>query len=245
MNSSKSTRDSLFGGKLTILQPRKGYRFALDAVILAGLCVPRKSDTIVDLGTGCGVVPLILSYRKEGKFIYGVEIQESLAEFATRNVAINGMEDHVKIIAGDMRKVSEYFSHGSIDMVVSNPPYRKIKTGRINPDVEKAQARHEVLGSLLDVFKAAGYLLKPLGRLVVIYPAFRLAHLCVQAIFHNFAPKRLTPIFSSPGEEAQLVVLECRKGGGEELKIAPPFYIYDKSGEYSPEMTKLYKKEKQ
>ncbi len=234
------TEDCLFGGKLRILQPRKGYRFAIDAVLLAGLCNAKKNDLIVDLGTGCGVIPLILAHRQLGKKITGLEIQPTLARIAWENVRINKMEEKIRIITGDIKKVAEYLPSEETNLVVSNPPYRKVKTGRVNPNEEKARARHELLGSLEDVLVAAKYLLKTGGRLVVVYPAFRLAHLSERMVSHGYAPKKLTVIFSAPGENAQLVVMEGRKGGGEELHVVPPFFIYGTGGEYSPEMERLY-----
>ncbi len=234
------TEDSLFGGRLKILQPVKGYRFALDAVLLAGLSRPLPDENVVDLGTGCGVIPLIFAYRNQGKSITGIEIQEALAELASRNVEINSLKNKVKILKGDFKKIREYLPPEEADLVVSNPPYRKVRTGRINPNEEKALARHEILGSVEDVLKAAKYLLKTKGRLATIYPAYRLAHLISAASKTGFEPKKLTVIYSAPGQSACLVYMEARKGGGEELHIDPPFYIYDASGDYSPQMKVLY-----
>lgn len=242
MNREDVTEDALFDGRLKILQPRRGYRFALDAVLLAGLCRPGQNDEIADLGTGCGVIPLIMAFRGQGKFITGMEIQESLAKLAAENVKINKMEERIRIVHGDFREVEKYFPAEQTDLVICNPPYRKVKTGRINPNEEKALARHEILANLDDVLNAARYLLKTKGRLSIIYPATRLAHLCNRIMKYGFEPKRLTIIYSAPGEGAQLVYLDSRKGGGEELHIDPPFFVYDGKGNYSEEMKRLYEK---
>ncbi len=241
MSRCDVTEDALFQGNLKILQPRKGYRFALDAVLLAGFCDAGPEDFVVDLGTGCGVVPLILAYRNQSKSIVGIEIQDSLAKLASENVKLNCMESKIRIIHGDFKEINAFLDSEQADLVVTNPPYRKVNTGRVNPNEEKALARHEFLASLDDVFRASRYLLKTKGRLGIIYPAFRLAHLCNKAVEHGFEPKKLIIIYSFPGESARLVYMEARKGGGEELYVAPPFFIYSEKGSYTSEMQKLYK----
>ncbi len=240
MKRDGTTEDSLFDGDLKILQPEKGYRFALDAVLLSGFCNPGLNDIVVDLGTGCGVIPLILAYRNQGKYVIGVEIQESLFLLARENVKINKMENRVRIVHGDFREIKKHLPPESADLVLSNPPYRKLCTGRINPNKERALARHEILATLEDVLEASAYLLKTRGRIGIIYPAFRLAHLIKKAAEAGFEPKKLKIVYSSPGEGARLVYMEARKGGGEELRIDPPFYIYTENGCYTPEMEKLY-----
>ncbi len=244
MSRENTTLDSLFGGQLKILQPIRGYRFAVDAVLLAGFCTPAPTDVVVDLGTGCGVIPLILAYRQKGKRIFGIEIQENLDTLAKKNVEINEMESKVEIIHGDFKQIDRYFSPECADLVVSNPPYRKLNTGRINPGKELALARHEILATLDDVLGASRYLLKTRGRLGLIYPAFRLGYLFSRAIEKGFQPKKLKIVYSSPGQTARLVYVEAVKGGGEELHVDPPFFIYQDNGEYSPEMNRLYSGEK-
>jgi len=127
-----------------------------------------------------------------------------------------------------------------VDLVVSNPPYRCVRSGRINPDGEKAVARHELMGSVGDVFAAASHLLPARGRLGIVYPATRLAHLILEAHRGGFSPKELTVIFSNPADNGRLVYLQCIKGGGEELRINPPFFIYREQGVYTEAMQALY-----
>ena len=196
---------------------------------------------MIDLGTGCGVIPLVLAYRaKTERKIVGVEIQTELAELASKNVDQNNLGDRVEIFRMDLREISSGFEAGCFDLALSNPPYRKTGAGRINPDRQKAVARHELTATIADVYEAARYLLRTGGRVGIVYPATRLANLLRSALDHGFSPKRLTIIHSYPRGPGQLVHLECRKGGGEELRVEKPFYIYGENGLYSDAMQKLY-----
>lgn len=232
--------DSLFDGKLVLYQPRNGYRFSLDAILLAGLTKVRPGEKVIDLGTGCGVIPLILAHRGLQCPVVGIELQEELARLARKNVLENDLSQWVIIEEMDYREVPGRFPCGSFDLVIGNPPYRRLHSGRMNANVQKARARHEITASVDDLFAAGKYLLPPGGRLAVIYPSVRLGHLLVTAETHGFAAKELTVVYSRAGSAARLVHLECRKGGGEELMVSPPFYIYGAEGAYTPAMQRLY-----
>ncbi len=234
------TVDSLFNGRVILRQPKEGYRFSLDAILLAGLTRVEAGDRVMDLGTGCGVVAIVFAHRGQARQIVGLELQEELAGLARWNVAENGLENHVKIDAMDYRRVSAHYPSGSFDLLVANPPYRRLQAGRMNPHGQKARARHELTGSVREVFAAARHLLPVGGRVALIYPAVRLVHLVVSAEEHGFAPKELTMIHSDPSGTGRLVHVECRKGGGEELKVKPPFFIYDEKGAHTHEMQQLY-----
>jgi tRNA1Val (adenine37-N6)-methyltransferase len=237
------TRDALFDGDLLLYQAKGGYRFSMDAVLLAGMTRVQATDRVVDLGTGCGVVPLILAHRERGCVWVGIEIQPDLAELARRNVAANGWDTRIHILEMDFREVSGHFGPGAFDLVVSNPPYRRLTSGRINPNPQRAVARHELMASLEDVCAAASFLLSDGGRMALVYPASRLAHLMVVIYRHGFAPKRLTCIHSRQQSPATLIHLECRKGGGEELQVEPPLYVYQADGQLSETVRKLYQDE--
>lgn len=234
------TRDALFGGKLTVFQASGGYRFSLDAVILAGLTRVRPLDRVVDLGTGCGVALLLMAFRGQGSQLTGVEIQPGLAALARENVIANGFDEKIRIVEADFRDLGGCLPAASTDLVVSNPPYRRACSGRVNPDPEKAMARHELAGSVVDVLAAASYLLPARGRLCLVYPAARLDHLMCEARRRGFRPKELTVIFSNPTDRGRLVHLHCVKGGGEELRINPPFFIYRGAGVLTEAMQALY-----
>lgn len=235
------TRDTLFNGKLVIYQYKKGYRFSIDAVILAGLTDSTSRDTVIDLGTGCAVVSLILAIRGKARMITGVEIQEELVEIAKRNVEENGFSRMIEIRHLDIRKIKDHFAPESFDVVVSNPPYRPAKTGRINPQTQRAVARHELSMTLEDLMTVSAYLLKRGGRLSVIYPAWRLDDLIVAASSHRIRPKRLTCIHSDSESHAELVHILATKEGGREMFITPPLFVYEKGEKrYTPQMAKFY-----
>ena len=234
------TLDTIFQGRLKIIQPKQGYRFSIDAVLLAGLTVVRSQDVIVDLGTGCGIVPLLLAFHRSVQHVSGIEIQESLVSMAKRNVLINGFEHLISIVQADLRDLEVTRAGGPMDLVVCNPPYGKLRSGRLNPNSSKAIARHELLATLADVVRTAAQLLHQKGRLAVIYPARRLANLLVEVTSGGFAPKKLTLIHSTLDEEAKLVHLESVKGGGEELQVNKPFAIYGSDGQYTEEMKAIY-----
>lgn len=234
------TRDLLFGGSLVLCQDRHGYRFSIDAVLLAGLTRVKAKDRVMELGTGCGVVLLALAARNLGAHWEGVEIQPRLASLAQKNVDANGLAGRVYIRTMDWKDVHRMCPAQGFDLVVSNPPYRRAFSGRINPDAQKAAARHELKGSVRDMFASAAHLLKHGGRCAVIYPASRLDDLMAAALGAGFRPKRLTLIHSHTQAPASLVHLECLKGAGQELHVAPPFFIYDGTGRYTAAMMRLH-----
>ena len=231
--------ESLFHGRLKILQKAKGYRFSIDAIIL-GHHIPLKDmDTGVDLGTGCGIIPLILAHRSASARLYGIEIQKDLADLASRNVRMNHMEDRITIVHGDMRDFRSYLEPGVVDVVFSNPPYRKVLSGRINPDSERAVARHEIKGTLSDVVSVAEKLLRPSGRLWVIYPAERVADLLAQMRAFRLEPKGLRLVHSRPNLDAELVLAEGRKQAGPGLKVVPPLIVHKEDGGYTEELKEM------
>ena len=234
------TLDVIFQGRLRIIQPAKGYRFSIDSVLLSGLTRVRRHDRVVDLGTGCGVIPLLLALKQAAAHITGIEIQESLAAMAKRNVLANGFDHLISIIQADLRKVHSDVVGKPISLVVSNPPYRKLQSGRLNPNSEKAIARHELLANLADVVRTAVRLLPDKGRLAVIYPARRLPALLGELTAAGFAPKHLTIIYNTLKSEAKLVHVESIRGGGEELRVSKPFAIYKSDGNYTSEMNAMY-----
>jgi tRNA1Val (adenine37-N6)-methyltransferase len=231
--------ESLFHGRVKILQKAKGYRFSIDAVIL-GHHIPLKDMQLgVDLGTGCGIIPLILAHRSSSARLYGVEIQKDLADLASRNVRLNHMEDRITIVHGDMRDFRAYLEPGVVDVVFSNPPYRKVLSGRINPDSERAVARHEIKGTLSDVVSVAEKLLRPSGRLWVIYPAERIADLLAQMRAFRLEPKRLRLVHSRLNLDAELVLAEGRKQGRPGLKVVPPLVVHKEDGGYTEEIKEM------
>jgi tRNA1Val (adenine37-N6)-methyltransferase len=235
------TMDELLEGRLVILQKEKGYRFSLDSLLLASFVRLKKGDRVIDLGTGSGVISIITAQRKECGKVVGVDIQEELVDLARRNVVLNGLQGKVEIFPGDVKKIEDLFVSQAFDVAVFNPPYRKMRSGRINPDEQKSIARHEIRGTLRDFLKASGYVLKRAGRAYVIYPATRMVELLVGMREAGIEPKRMQMVHSHYTTRGEFVLVEGARGGREELKVLPPLVVYTESGEYTGAMNRIFK----
>jgi tRNA1Val (adenine37-N6)-methyltransferase len=230
------SEDHFFNGRLHFSQPREGYRFSIDALIVSSCIKPKPGHRVLDLGTGCGVIPIILAYRHSGIHITGIEIQAELAELARLNVSANGMRDRIHIIEEDMRKLKPRRLSGSVDWVVCNPPYRRPCSGRINPNRQCAIARHEIhidLCQLIDTTKAV---LKRGGCFVAIYPSERLVDLISAMRSAGIEPKWMRSVHSFRGERAKRVLVQGARGGRPDLVICDPLILYDSEGNYSEQV---------
>ena len=236
----KMTRDTFFNGRLTVKQNRTGYRFSIDAVILADRIRPKSGQRVVDLGTGCGIVPLIVGYRFPAACLYGVEIQKELADIASDNVRTNGMETSVKIFYKDIQNLLPAMFDGPVDIVVSNPPFRKASSGRINPNQQRAVARHELRVTLLKVVEKASELLKVSGRFVLIYTSERLVELIAHMRSCQLEPKLVRFIHAQSDSESKLVMIEGIKQSKPGLKVGPPLVIYREDGTYTEEVQAMF-----
>lgn len=232
--------DELLAGSLRIIQPRRGYRFSLDALLLAHFVRMKQGAALLDLGTGSAVIPMILCRRWRCARAVGVEIQRELAGMARRSLELNGLSGDISIVEGDVRSVSELLPARSFDVVTFNPPYRRLRSGRINPAAQKALARHEIHGAVADFLRAAAYAVRPAGRVFAIYPSRRLAELIFQMRRLRLEPKRLRLVHSRPDTEAEFALVEGRPGAGEELKILPPLFIYETAGGYTAAMQEIF-----
>jgi tRNA1Val (adenine37-N6)-methyltransferase len=225
------TLDTFFNGKLQVLQKKKGYRFSIDAILLSQFIKIRKNEKAIDLGTGCGILPLLLSQTTKACSVVAVEIQKGLAELAKENVLLNNLGDQISILQADFRELSRMFPPGCFDVVFSNPPYRKYRSGRVNPVIEKAIARHEIKGTLEDLISIGSYLLPPKGRCYLIYPASRVVDLMFILRNQRLEPKRMRLVHPRLNEEAKFVLIESVKASGVELKIMPPLILHGIEGE--------------
>ncbi len=235
------TLDEIAGGTLKVLQKARGYRFSIDSLLLSHFVRLSPGNNILEMGAGSGVVSLILAGRCAGINIVGIDIQEELVEMAKRSVALNGLGEIIDMRKGDVREVKKLFPAVLFDAVVSNPPYRKINSGRINPVREKALARHEIAGAVGDFLQAAGLVLKTSGRFYVIYPATRMAELICSMRDAGIEPKRLRVVYSNDGGSGKFALVEGVKEGGEELEVMSPLFIYEKKGGYTEEMANIFK----
>lgn len=236
------TADTLFDGRLRCCQHRDGYRFSVDSILLAHFSSPRRSERVLDLGCGCGVVSLIMAFRHPNVYIDCLEIQPALAGLARKNAADNGFSGRMRVFEGDMRDPASLPGPRPYDRVVCNPPYRRRDGSRISRDPEQAAARHEINIDLDGVIAAADRALGIGGRLDLVYPASRGAHLFARLGASVFEPKRLQVVHSYPGSPGKIVLVEAMKKGGEDLEILPPFFIFESpGGEYTAGMAALYR----
>jgi tRNA1Val (adenine37-N6)-methyltransferase len=234
------TLNHFLSGNVKILQKKKGYRFSIDSILLAHFVRLKEGQKVVDLGTGSGVIPIILATKVKSTEIWGMEIQEELAEMAKRNIEMNHLQGRVHILEGDARNLADRMESEGFDIVLTNPPYRKIRSGRLNLQREKAIARHEIKGSLADMAKIASRLLRPKASFYLVYPAVRMADLITCVRESHLEPKRLRLVHPNVGKGAQLILAEAIKGGGLGVEIHPPLFIHDMNGQYSKEMRSIY-----
>lgn len=235
--------DSLFNNRIMIRQPVSGYRFSIDPVLLCHFVTPQQGDHILDLGTGCGVIPLILAYRYGSAInsVTGIEIQTDLAHLAMDN--IRPYASTIKIHHGDLTELCINELRNSADLVVSNPPYTRAESGRLNPDNGKAIARHELKVTLDSLIRSAAASLKNNGRFAAIYPQERLVDLLTTMRFHKIEPRRLRMVHARHGETALRVLIEGVFHGGPDITIEPPLNIYESSDCYSPEVKKMFQED--
>lgn len=227
------THDTFFNGRLHIVQPENGYRYSIDAVLLAALPRLKPGQSLLDLGTGCGIIPLILAFRNPGVRITGVEVQSELARLAAMNAMNNGLQDRVRIIHEDLRRLAPPMVGGPVDWIVSNPPYRRQVSGRINPDAQRALARHEIKVNLQELILAARRLLKTGGRFAIIYPSERVVDLFTEMRRAGLEPKRMQCVHSQTGVDAKLVLVQAVMGGRPGLKIESPLVVFGTDGSYT------------
>jgi tRNA1Val (adenine37-N6)-methyltransferase len=236
---STITTDTFFQGRLSVQQAQAGYRFSIDAVLLAHFIHPLPGETVIDLGTGCGIIPLMLAFRHPQVTLLGIEIQATLADLAVRNVVANGLQDRITILNQDLKDLTTTSLAPGIKWVLSNPPFRKINSGRLNPHAQKAIARHEIRVDLESITAVASRLLSPGGRFASVYPAERLADLltCMRAV--QLEPKQMRMVHSREDSEAKLILVEGIKGGQPGLRVRQPLIIYAAKGTYTAEVNAM------
>ena len=231
---------------------RKGYRliqdpeefcFGIDAVLLSDFAKAAPGNRVLDLGTGTGVIPILMHAREENARYFGLELQEGMAERARRSVQLNGLEQAVTILQGDLRKVEESFPLASMDLVTCNPPYMKAPGGLKNEKESITIARHEVACTLEDVCAAAEKMLKFHGRFCMVHRPQRLVSILEQLRAHHLEPKRLRMVHPYVDKEPTMVLVEAVRGGREELRIAPPLVIYQQPEVYTEEILRIYSEE--
>lgn len=223
-----------------IIQNRDGFCFGMDAVLLSGFARVREKERALDLGTGTGIIPILLSAKTKGEHFTGLEIQAKSVDMARRSVLLNDLADRISIVEGDIKEAASIFGRASFDVVTSNPPYMTGKHGLLNPQEPKAVARHEVLCTLEDVVGQASALLKENGRFYLVHRPFRLAEIMAAMIKHRLEPKRMRLVYPFADKEPNMVLLEGLKGGKSRITVEKPLIVYQKPGVYTEEICEIY-----
>lgn len=232
--------DELQRNGYQIIQNTKGFCFGMDAVLLSGFAYVKQGERAIDLGTGTGIIPILLEAKRQGEHYTGLEIQEEMADMARRSVALNQLEKKISVVTGDIKEASRLFGAASFDVVTSNPPYINDAQGLKNPELPKAIARHEVLCTLEDVTGQAARLLKPGGRFYLVHRPHRLIEIISALTRVKLEPKRMKFVHPFVDKEANMVLIEAVRGGKSMIKVEAPIVVYKEPGVYTDEIYTIY-----
>lgn len=228
---------------LKIIQNPKGFCFGMDAVLLSNFCEIKKGATVVDLGTGTGIIPILIAGKSSAKKIYGIEIQSQVADMAKRSVKLNNLENRIEILNEDLKNANKFIEVNSVDVVTSNPPYMSIGGGLKNPEDMKAISRHEVKCTLEDVIAMASRLLKHNGHFYLVHRPHRLVDIICLCRQYKLEPKKIRFVHPNKNKKPNLLLLKCVKAARPELKFLDPLYVYKEDGSYTDEIYEIYSKE--
>lgn len=232
--------DDLQRGGYGIIQNPGKFCFGMDAVLLSGFARVEAGETVLDLGTGTGIIPILLKAKTEGKHFTGLEIQHDMADMAARSVAYNHLEKEISIVEGDIREAGRLFGLASFDVVTSNPPYMEGSGGLKNPDWTKAVARHEILCTLDNVVSETARVLRPGGRFYLVHRPARLAEIIVTLRQYKLEPKRLKLVHPFADRPANMVLIEAVRGGNPQMQVEPPVIVFREPGVYTDEIREKY-----
>ena len=232
--------DDLQRSGYKIIQNPEKFCFGMDAVLLSGFARVKPDETVLDLGTGTGILPILLEAKTEGRHFTGLEIQPESADMAERSVKYNDLEDRISIITGDIKDAASLFGASSFDVVTCNPPYMTDHHGLTNDSDAKTIARHEVLCSLDDVIRQTAKLLKPGGRCYYVHRPFRLVEIVSKMSACGIEPKRIQLVYPYVDKEPNMVLIEGLRGGKPRVEVEPPLIVYQEPGVYMPEIYDVY-----
>ena len=232
--------DDLERNGYRIIQDTKRFCFGMDAVLLSGFARVKEGARVLDLGTGTGIIPILLEAKTGAEHLTGLEIQEESADMARRSVLLNGLEDKIDIVTGDIKEAESLFDAASFDVITCNPPYMIGKHGITNEGDAKAIARHEILCTLEDVVSQAAKLLKPGGNFFMVHRPFRLAEIMAVLQAYKLEPKRMQLVYPFVDKEPNMVLIEANRGGKPRLTVEKPLIVYKEPGVYMPEIYEIY-----
>lgn len=233
------TIDDLQLNGYKIIQSEDGFKYGVDAVLIANFCRIRNNDTGIDFGTGTGIIPIILAAKSKLSKVYGLEIQPEVADMASRSVDMNDLTQKIKVITGDLKEIKKYFGKATLDFAVSNPPYFEIDTLK-SENEKKLISRHEVKCNLEDVMYSASYVLKPNKPFFIIHRPDRIVDLIEVARKNKLEPKEIMFIHPNRKKAPNLVMIKYVKFGNKGVKMLSPLFVYDESGCYTDEINKIY-----
>ena len=232
--------DDLHRNGFQIIQNKDKFCFGMDAVLLSGFAKVKEGEKVLDIGTGTGIIPILLAAKTPGQHFTGLEIQPESADMARRSVALNHLEEKISIVEGDVREADQLFSAASFDVITSNPPYMTGSHGLVNPDMPKAIARHEICCTLEDLVSQTEKLLRPGGRFFMVHRPFRLAEIMTVLTAHHLEPKRMRLVYPFVDKEPNMVLLECIRGGKPRITVEKPLIVYKEPGVYQDEIYTIY-----
>jgi tRNA1Val (adenine37-N6)-methyltransferase len=232
--------DELQRNGYRIIQNPEKFCFGMDAVLLTGFAAQARGNSLLDLGTGTGIIPILMEAKTEIPHLTGLEVQEESADMARRSVELNGLSDKISIVTGDIKEAGSLFKAASFDCITCNPPYMIGQHGLKNPDEPKAIARHEVLCTFDDVARVTAKLLKPGGHFYLVHRPFRLAEIITTLSAYKLEPKRMQLVYPYVDKEPNMVLLEAVRGGKSRMTVEKPLIVYSEPGKYMPEIYDIY-----
>lgn len=232
--------DDLQRNGFQIIQNPEKFCFGMDAVLLSGFARAKEGDKVLDLGTGTGIIPILMAAKNPDCQLIGLEIQEESADMASRSVALNDLTERISIVTGDIKEADRIFPAASFDVITCNPPYMIGQHGLKNPDEPKAIARHEMLCTLEDVLRVSAKLLRPGGHFYMVHRPFRLAEIMEGMVRYKIEPKRMQLVYPFVDKQPNMVLIEGARGGKSRMEVEKPLIVYKEPGVYTDEIYDIY-----